>query len=279
VPTRLKTPLDLEATLHSGQAFRWRRLDDGGHEGFINNQPVCLWLSKGRLEVDSSVPEAQVLAYLGSEPGAPKAPDAHGDAGLQAAVERFPGLRLLRQDPWEALIAFIISQNSNEAKIRATIEALCRLAAPDAIDRPPHPTPQELAAVDERRLRQTGMGYRAPYVLAAAKAVAEGALDPRRLPLIGHDAARSLLMDMPGIGPKVADCILLYGCGYEEAFPIDVWVRRLLAETYMPTALAEPYDTLRRFAWRRFGSTAGWAQHYLFHYRRRIGPLPATPIL
>ncbi|MBI2078021.1 MAG: hypothetical protein HYT80_06590 [Euryarchaeota archaeon] len=277
-------PLDLEATLYSGQAFRWVPEGQGWHFGFIRNEPVHVrseadvltWRSGPRLREDQvrhyfRLDESH-LAFLQA---APK------DAFLRTALSRFPGLRLLRQDPWETFISFIISQNSNERKIRNTIEKLSQRAGRRAGRGRPgvhrFPTAAALATLADADLRATGMGYRAAYVKRAARLVARGRLRPASWVQRRYEDAFEELLRVHGVGEKVADCILLYGCDQRRAFPSDVWVRRLLGETYLPRPRRPSYAAIRDFAWKHFGAEAGYAQHYLFHYRRRVGALAASP--
>lgn len=281
---RPQEDLDLEATLYSGQAFRWVRAGNGGHEGWIDNQPALVRKTGSRLqwEAPNALRESRVRHYfrldasheefLRSLPAEPY---------VKAAVGRFPGLRLLRQDPWEMLVSFLVSQNSNEAKIRRTVEALCRLASPPLEWRArswhPFPSPSALAGLSEPQLRSTGLGYRAPFLWAAARLVLAGRLDPWSLGALPYAEAFRRLLAVPGIGVKVADCILLYGCDHRAAFPTDVWVKRFLRETYRRRGASLTHERVLAFAERRFGPQAGYAQHFLFHYRRAVGALRASP--
>jgi N-glycosylase/DNA lyase len=277
----LKGALDLNSTLYSGQAFRWRR-DGDAHVGLVDNVPLRVWAENGRLAWQAPQPihEARLRHYFRLDEshdaflrGAPPEPL------LTNAIDMFPGLRLLRQDPWEMLVSFVISQNSNEAKIRSTIEKLARIAGkPIEFEHETFyafPTAASLAALDEATLRSTGMGYRAKYVHATAERVAKGMLRPQELPRMAYEVGFDVLLQVPGIGEKVADCVLLYGCDHLQAFPTDVWVRRLVHESYYRPRKAATHERLREFAWKRFGLTAGYAQHYLFHYRRVVGRLDA----
>lgn len=279
----LKGPLDLRSTLYSGQAFRWRN-EDHAHVGFVDNVPIRVWAEDGRLAWQAARPiaEQRLRHYFRldkSHDEFVKQPPE--DAFLANALGMFPGLRLLRQDPWETLVSFVISQNSNVKKIRSTIERLCELAGPmvEFEGTPFHafPTPAAVAALDQATLRSTGMGYRAKYIQETATRVADGRLQPEALVRMPYLRAFETLLEVPGIGEKVADCVLLYGCDQLQAFPTDVWVRRFVHESYYRPRKAATHERLREFAWKRFGPTAGYAQHYLFHYRRIIGRLDANP--
>lgn len=203
--------------------------------------------------------------------------EVHQDAALGAAMEAYPGLRLLQQAAWEVFVAYILSQNSNIPKISATLEALAHLAGEAAPTpgegRPRFPTPRGLAALSEAELRSTRMGYRAPLLAQAVQVVADGRMDLSQVARLSYAEAHARLVEIPGIGPKVADCIQLYGLGHMGAFPVDVWIERVLAESYFPRARWN-YSTMGEWARRHWGPWAGYAQQYLFHYRRLVSTLP-----
>jgi N-glycosylase/DNA lyase len=129
------------------------------------------------------------------------------------------------------------------------------------------PTPQRLAAGTEAELRECKMGFRAPSLLAAARAIADGKLDLEKIRTLDYAAARAELMTLRGVGGKIADCVLLFAYGFDSAFPVDVWIERALQELYFPRRRASE-KRLRKFAATHFGPHAGYAQQYLFHYMR-----------
>jgi N-glycosylase/DNA lyase len=294
---------DLAATLASGQAFRWRpmgeawegvvagrwvRLSQVGdelHAETVEPQPDWDWLREFlQLDVDLA---AVVATFPDDEP-------------MRASVAACRGLRLLRQEPWETLVTFICSSTKQIVQIQQIIALLCerfgeaipvaadvrRLQSaprpetpdpkPDANSETPHvvsyagfafPTAARLAACAEAELRTCKMGFRAPYILAAARAVASGELDLARLHALPTTEARAALMGLHGVGRKIADCVLLFAYGKQDAFPVDVWVRRALTELYFPRRRPSA-GRLERFANTHFGPNAGFAQQYLFHYVR-----------
>lgn len=267
---------DLAATLACGQAFRWRETTSGW-EGVIGGRWVRLRSDSDVIIVETSAPSADwrwLTDYLQTELDLAAVlatfPD---DAPLRASVAACRGLRLLRQEPWECLASFILSSTKQIVQIRQIVELLCTrfgtpLEAP-ADSRFTHafPTAARLALVSEADLRACKMGFRAPNLLAAARAVASGQLD---LIAVGQgivDAAREQLMQLPGVGPKIANCVLLFAYGYQQAFPVDVWVMKALRQLYFPKRRPKP-ERLRRFVSTYFGPNAGYAQQYLFHYMR-----------
>jgi N-glycosylase/DNA lyase len=194
------------------------------------------------------------------------------DQRVAAMVARYPGLRVLRQEPWECLIAFICSANSNIPRIAQNVETLAsHYGSPIVMDgevRHAFPTPVQLAEAGEMELRKLGLGFRAPYVARAALLVASGELDLDALVRLPYAEAKAWLMECPGVGPKVADCVLVFSLEKLEAFPIDVWVRRALGEWYFPGQKAPSDRVLLEWAQDHFGRYAGYANQYLFHGRR-----------
>lgn len=194
------------------------------------------------------------------------------DAPMQIAVERCHGLRLLRQEPWECLASFILSSTKQIVQIRQIVVRLCELHGdqnPGFAGEPAFafPTPEQIAALSEAQLRQCKMGFRAPYLRAAARRVADGALDLAGLARLELAEARAHLLSLPGVGPKIADCVLLFACGFPTAFPVDVWVMRALRQFYFRNRRI-PLARLREFSTTHFGPHGGYAQQYLFHSLR-----------
>jgi N-glycosylase/DNA lyase len=214
---------------------------------------------------------------------------------MHIAMEHCPGLRLLRQDPWECLASFILSSTKQIVQIQQCVELLCeRFGEPvrsglsaERRQSSPHqmaalgreaatvhfafPTAERLAAAAESELRACKIGFRAKYLHAAARMVAAGELNLTRLQALPLETAREELMRCPGVGRKIADCTLLFSCGFDAAFPIDVWVERALQQLYFPRRRVKR-ARLERFAATHFGPHAGLAQQYLFHYLRTGGP-------
>lgn len=191
------------------------------------------------------------------------------DAVLSKTISCAKGMRLLNQDPFETIITFIISANNNIGRIRKIVENICKYCAKalefEGKEYYAFPAPEELAEVSEETLRELGAGYRAEYIRDTAKRIADG-YDLKRFYTMEYAEAKAELTKLKGIGPKVADCILLFAYNKKNAFPLDVWMKRVLEELYgfVPKSYAEA----ERFAEERFGGYAGIAQQYLFHYMR-----------
>ena len=273
--------LSLPLSLDSGQAFRWQPLATGAWFGFLDGHPTWLrhendtlqawgWPAPPRAArlreyLDLERPLASILATFPT-----------GRGPLAAAVVRCRGLRILRQPAWETLASFIAGSNKRIDQTRGAIERLCT-AFGRPFDLPggrgrahAFPAAGPIADAGELALRRLGLGYRAPYLLATARAAASGTLDLNRPASLPYEEARAYLMQLPGVGPKVADCVLLFAYDRQEAFPIDVWIERVLCRHYFPRPAPKPRER-RRFAQSRFGPYAGYAQQYLFHWARTGG--------
>jgi N-glycosylase/DNA lyase len=267
---------DLAATLESGQAFRWQWLD-GGWNGVIGNRWVRLRADEFSITAYAAEPVSDwnwLTHYfqidLDFSAVAATFPD---DLPIRAAVSACRGLRLLRQDPWECLASFILSSTKQIVQIRQIVAMLCERfgesipAAPQFAPAFAFPTPARLARATEAELRACKMGFRAPYLLATARSVTEGKIDLERLRQLPVEIARDELLNLPGVGRKIADCVLLFAYGFPTAFPVDVWVIKALQKLYFPRRRATA-KRLRHFSETHFGPNSGYAQQYLFHYMR-----------
>ena len=266
----------LPATLNSGQAFRWTRNGDDW-EGVVHGHWVRLRQQGGRIIACTAVPQADwrwLANYLqvgvNLDPILAAFPQ---DETMRAAVEHCRGLRLLRQDPWECLASFILSSTKQIVQIRQIVATLCvRWGAPvptlpGAPAAHAFPSAETLAQVSEAELRLCKAGFRAPYLLATARKVAAGGIDLNELRNLPMAEAREELIQLPGVGGKIADCVLLFACGFPTAFPVDVWMLKVLRQFYFKRRRLTP-ARLRELAAAHFGPQAGYAQQYLFHWIR-----------
>lgn len=266
--------LDLGATLLSGQAFRWNP-DGAWFCGFIGNTPVRLqtrgnrliaeWSPDGRagdhLPADGVI-AASLRSYLDLDRdyAAIRAEAAERLPALREAMVFSRGLRVLRQDPWETLVSFIISACNNVPRITRIVSKMCRGGSA-------FPSAGELAAAGEESLRRLGLGYRAPYVASAARMVESGELDLEALRTMPTAEARRRLMSAPGVGGKVADCVLLYGLQRYDVVPVDVWIKRII-EGLLLGGREMSTGRVRAWAVENLGPHAGIIQVCLFHYAR-----------
>jgi N-glycosylase/DNA lyase len=288
--------LDLGHSFRCGQIFRWREVE-GTWVGSLDQTALALTPAPGGIRVaGAGAPLAgeAIGAFLGLRDDLTRIGRRIAtDAVIARAVAALPGMRILRQDPWECLITYISSAWNNIPKIDRSMGLVaCRWGTRHPVPTPAgqvevacFPPPAVLAQATEAELRECGLGYRAPLVLATAGRVAETGLDLAALRALPYADALRALLELPGVGRKVADCILLFSLEKSAAFPVDVWVRRLVHLYYArparrfvpltPEALAagladREYNGIQAFAWHRWGRWAGYAQQYLF-YARRLG--------
>jgi N-glycosylase/DNA lyase len=267
---------DLDATLSSGQAFRWKHVN-GWWEGVINGYWVRLRIDGKNLlaETSANVTDWDWLRhYLQLDVNLRAIVDTFPkDEPMQASLQSCHGLRLLRQDPWECLASFICSSTKQIVQIQQIMAALCKtfgesLPVPEG-HAPAYSFPgaERLAAVTEQDLRACKMGFRAPYILGTARAILNGEVDLESIRKMELAQAREQLLKFPGVGVKIADCVLLFAYGFDQAFPIDVWIMKAVQQLYFPKRKVS-LKRLRRFTETHFGPHAGYAQQYLFHYMR-----------
>ena len=265
-----KEKLDLQLTLiDSAQCFRWVRRD--GKYGYVmDGRPLWLYETENGVEADGDADIAAVRHYLDLDRDYAKVAleYSHIDVARQA-IEMFPGMRVMNQPVWEALITFILSANNNVSRIRALSDALCaHFEQPEELARQglrAFPTAEMLAGCAEEELRGLKMGYRAPFIIGTARRVCEG-FPLESLRDMPYDEAHSALVTLPGVGDKVADCVLLFGCGHTSAFPVDVWVERLLKSWFGVEAKGRA--AMLRQARALLGEHAGLLQQFLFHAAR-----------
>lgn len=264
---------DLEHIASSGQCFRMNRI--GEHQYGVVAYGAYVELTQVEQDtVDFSCTEEEYEALwkeyfdLDYDYGAVYKRLIHGEDGFLRDAAMFGrGIRILKQEPFEVLISFILSQNKNIPAIKKTIEQLCELygekrewKGPDGertLSYYTFPTPLALASADPKDLRKTGMGYRDAYVLRASEAIATGALDFIALMECDAGEARNQLKTIHGVGDKVANCISLYGLHHLDVYPVDVWIAKTVKEIYKG-----------QFDWTLYQGQAGIVQQYMFYYKR-----------
>lgn len=253
--------LDLEQTLDCGQSFRWEKQNDGSFSGVAFGKYVNISLDGTDMIIKNAAPEDEKIwrEYFDLELDYGK---IRGDISklhpvLEEAARYAPGIRILRQEPYEALCTFIISQNNNIKRIKGIVARLCESFG-DEIDEGVYtfPNAERLEELTPDDLAPLRAGFRNRYIIDSAKKVASGEVDLELCKTADYEAARAELMKITGVGVKVADCTLLFGMHRVEAFPVDVWMKRAM-EKLFPGMSAND-----------FGEYAGIAQQYIFHYSR-----------
>lgn len=253
-------PFSLADTLDCGQAFRWQQNADGSWQAVIRGRLLRLAETDDGFYIYNCSEQDFIenwAAYFDLERdyGA-ICRTISADPVLEKAAAACGGIRLLRQEPWETLCSFILSQNNNIPRIKGIIDRLCQTFGEKIAGGYTFPAAERLAGRTPEELAPLRSGFRAKYILDAAEKVAGGAVDLPALYAADTDTARAELMKINGVGPKVADCVLLFAYGKIDAFPQDVWIKRTLRELFGGTLpdVARPY--------------AGIVQQYLFHYAR-----------
>lgn len=270
----IQSDFDLDETLDCGQAFRWERMDknskdadvlsnidfDKAYKGFRLNTPLLISQKKN----DKNIDESQITLHNTSERDfldiwvdyfdlktdySVLKKEFSSDETMKCACKFAPGIRMLKQDKWEALCSFIISQNNNIPRIKGIISRMCEYYGD-------FPSYDVLAEETVESLAFLRSGFRAKYLIDATQRLSSGELNLDDISRMDLDSARKSLMTIKGVGPKVAECALLYGMYRTDAFPIDVWIKRVMEE-YYPDGLP---DCVK--------GREGIAQQYLFHYIR-----------
>lgn len=252
--------LDLDLTLDCGQAFRWKKQEDGSWSGVVKG--VFLNISK----TDDTVLlrnttkenfENIWLDYFDFNKDYVKICDTlKQDSLLAPTVDEYYGIRILNQDSWEALCSFVISQQNNIKRIKGIISRLCKAYGDEIINGfYSFPSAEKLSSLTVADFEELGMGYRAKYLEKLSKDVAGGKIDLEKIKVLTLDEARKELLNIYGVGIKVANCALLFGFGFYDAFPVDVWMKRVME--YYPDGLPKCFDGI-----------GGIAQQYLFHWAR-----------
>ena len=253
--------LDLKETLDCGQCFRWKERDDGSFVGVVHGRIAAASMDGDRLILDGAVEDDRDMwsdyfdLSIDYSDIKEKLSTLHP---VMAEAARFaPGIRILRQEPFEALISFIISQNNNIKRIAGIVDRLCEnFGEPIGGGMYAFPTAERLAALEPDDLAPIRAGFRHRYIIDAARRVNSGDIDLEILREMPYAAAQKELMRITGVGVKVADCVLLYGLHRLDSFPLDVWMKRAMA------VLFDGMDP------KVFGEYAGIAQQYIFHYSR-----------
>jgi N-glycosylase/DNA lyase len=192
---------------------------------------------------------------------------------METAVNFGHGIRILKQDEWETLVSFITSANNRISMIKKAIEALSKnygeyIGEYRGRKYYSFPTPESLNGLEVEDIQFKGIGFRGKYILNAAKFVTEKTVDIYKLRDLNTSEVREQLMLFPGVGPKVSDCIMLFSMDKDDAFPIDVWVKRVMEYFYLPEGTG--LKKIQKFAQEKFGNLAGFAQQYLFYYAREL---------
>lgn len=263
---------DLALTLDSGQTFHWRSEGDG-FVGTIAEVPIYVEQREESLRFEGGTPELLAHYFALDHPLANICASFPNDAVMNEARRYCRGLRILRQPKWECLATFICSSMKQVAHIRQMSDALRRRFGGERRigDYVVHtfPEAQALADATEADLRECGLGYRAKNLHLTASRVTSGSAALTEWTALSDAMLREHLCDLPGVGAKVANCVMLFAFERLEAFPIDIWISRVLKERYFPRKRRLTEKQMRNFSHGYFGPHGGYAQQYLFHHARK----------
>jgi N-glycosylase/DNA lyase len=276
VATRKIENFEPRHTFECGQCFRWSMEEDGSYTGVVHGK--VLNISKhGEEIVFSNVDEADFENIwenyfdLKRDYSTIESSLSKIDETMIKAVSYGRGMRILNQDPWETLISFILSANNGVPRIKGIIKKLSESYGRELGEyrgnmRYAFPKAECLAGLSVSEIRACGTGYRDKYILESARMVAEDSSLLDKIGIMEITEARKALLNFPGVGPKVSDCILLFSMGRANAFPIDVWVKRVMEYFYLDEI--NTFGNIAGFADGYFGELKGFAQQYLFYYAR-----------
>ncbi len=286
----LTWPLDLPASLDEGQAFGWTAVqaEDGEwwigtvcgqavrvrHGDATHESPGVLYVAAHDAKLPAAVAVGMVASYL-------RLDDDHAairrglsqDPVLAGIMQRWPGLSLLRQETWECLASFIISAQCHLPRIKRNMQNLAEAcgASSEVWGRTVYrvPPPEDVARLGESRLREIGLGFRAPFLASAASSIGEADVNLEALRLLTYEDAKNELLRLKGIGPKIADCILAFSLEHTEAFAVDRWVSRAVTGLYL-SGVSMSEEKIAAWGRERFGTYAAYAQQLLFQDAREM---------
>ena len=266
--------INLENTINSGQVFLWTKQKEFWYG--VNGQDILKINDSGKI---TSYSKKKYDFFRDSDDMAKIIRSISKDKTTKMALKKYLGLRLVRQDPFQCYISFIISSNSNIQKIKSSLEKISakfgRKIQFDNKEFHLFPEPKKIANATIQEIQNCGVGYRAKFIIDAAKMVESQQIDFRYLAKCNYQDAKKIILTVPGIGNKVADCILLFSLDKLDAFPLDRWMIRILQKYYLEkfeletkSITEKQYDILHEKITKYFGSYAGYAQQFLFKMER-----------
>lgn len=267
----------LSQILECGQCFHFDKLDEEVYEVVAFGRAVKMKQTDKVLRIYGSSMEDyegiwKLYLDMDNDYGLIKQSVIKADGALKTAVDEKSGIHILNQDFFETLISFIVSQNKSIPQIKQCVKNISHRFGDEVIGYNGEafyvfPDVQRLHDATEEELRECKVGFRAPYIKNATEAVYSGAVTKEKLDELDIAQARELLMTIKGVGEKVANCVLLFGLGRREAFPVDVWMKRIMEQMYFDGKDTKKQD-IEAFAVNKFGDLGGYAQQYLFDYAR-----------
>jgi N-glycosylase/DNA lyase len=281
------TPFNLDYTLQCGQVFRWQKHDEWWY-GVIGDKVAKMRQTGKVLEFEGSNADFVKKYFRLDDPLPFITAKISKDDYIKNAISTFSGLRLIRQEPWECLISYVCATFSNIPRIQKMINNLAqKFGSKRTIEKCAFytfPSPESLANADLKALTACRLGFRAKNVLKTARRIAVDGMSLAELEKLDYETAKNELLKLPGVGDKVADCVLLFSLNKLEAFPVDVWIKKTILKHYSSffdelfaqkilirkAITHKEYERISSFAREYFGKYAGFAQQYLYHFERVI---------
>ena len=273
----LDIKISLHETINSGQIFLW---ENYGNEWFVLDGNDIIMGKQTPFEVItfSKIAKNFFREYDNYEK---ILKDITKDKIVKKATNRYPGLRITRQDPFQCCISFIVSSNSNIPNIRMRLQKLCRKFGKKVRfqkrDFVLFPEPKRLARATLQELKECKLGYRSKYVLDTSQAIASGEVDLDELKKMKYEQAREVLLKLPGIGDKVADCVMLFSLEKLDSFPLDTWMLKILQKYYSNNICIDKksiskkrYEDIHQNVLEHFGKYAGYSQQFLYKMERDL---------
>ncbi len=268
---------DLKQTFECGQCFRWNRETDGSYTGVVFGRILNI-KQENQLWIFSNTTIEDFYEFwfeyfdLNRDYNEIKTKLSQNDPTINKAIWFGEGIRILKQDEWETLISFILSQNRSIPIIKKNIEALCLkygnfIEKYRGRDYYSFPSPERLSEANAQDIGRCKVGYRAKYIEKTAKVVKESKEELYSLNKSSLEEAQQYLLSLFGVGPKVAHCIMLFSMQKYESFPVDVWIMKIMKELYGLNNI----QTIQEYALKSYNQYGGFAQQYLFYYAREKG--------
>ena len=269
-----KFSINVENSINSGQVFLWKKNKDYWYG--VNGTNILKIDKKAEIE---SFQNSKVDFFRETDDMTKIIKSISKDKIVKDAVEKFQGMRILRQDPFQCLISFIVSSNSNIPKIKFCLENITKKFGKkvlwEGLEFYLFPKPQKLAKASLVDIKSCGVGYRDSFIIQAAKMIASKEIDFQNLKKMNYYTAKEEICKIPGVGNKVADCVMLFSLDKLESVPLDRWIVRILSKYYndkfeikTKTITPKQYDTLHQKIIEHFGPYAGYSQQFLFKSER-----------
>jgi len=269
-----KFSIDIDNSINSGQVFLWEK--DGTNWYGINGQNILKINRNGTIK---SILNLKTNFFRKNDNIQEIMESISKDKTVKKAVKEYEGLRIFRQDPFQCMISFIISSNSNIQKIKSSLEKINKKFGTQVKIQNKEfflfPKPEKIAKASIDEIKTCGVGYRSPFIKEAAKMVVLKKIDFKYLERCNYQEAKKNICLVPGIGNKVADCIMLFSLNKLEAFPLDTWMIKILEKYYSnefnietKTITQKQYEILHEKIVNYFGPYCGYAQQFLFKMER-----------